>query len=329
MASKQVNTVTGAISAADLGVVLMHEHILYGQPGWEGDLSVASFDRESIVHAGVETLKDLKGLGLQTYVDATPNDGGRAPEIYREISEKTGVHIICATGYFNETMGMASYWKFRGMLGDVVSEMADLFVREITVGIRDTGIKAGVIKIATGKGRISEYERMVFQAAARAQRETGVPILTHTEEGSVGDEQAELLIESGARPNQILIGHMSDNLDIEYQLRVIGHGAYLGWDRMGLQVLMGCPMDAARYPVLLDLIKRGRADRVMISHDYVIRFLGRPIEIPETVQPLIAQWHPSNLFKTVIPRLKREGVTEQELDVILRENPRRIFEGAE
>jgi phosphotriesterase-related protein len=323
-----VNSVTGPISTEDLGLTLMHEHILYGQPGWEGDQSVAPFDRESIVCAGVETLGELKGLGLQTYVDVTPNDGGRAPEIYREISEKTGVHIVCATGYFNEAMGMPCYWKFRSVLADVVSEMTELFVREIAVGIRGTGIKAGVIKVASGKDRISDYERTVFQAAARAQRETGVPIVTHTEEGALGAEQARLLIEAGVPPDRIQIGHMSDNLDLQAQLRLLEQGVFVSWDRMGLQMLQGCPMDEDRYPVLVELIRRGHAGRIMLSHDFVIRFPGRPLDIPDAFRPLIAHWHPSNLFRTVVPRLRREGVTEEQIDTILRKNPRRIFEGA-
>lgn len=326
MTSMHVNTVAGTVPTAALGITLMHEHILYGQPGWEGDQSVAPFDRESIVGSAVETLSQLKSLGLETYVDATPNDGGRAPELYREVSEKTGVNIVCATGYFNEGTGMPSYWKFRSMLADVVSEMCELFVREITVGIRDTGIKAGVIKVSSGKDQLTDYERMVFQAAAMAHRETGVPILTHTEEGTMGAEQARLLIEFGADPAQIQIGHMSDNVDRGYQLAVIEQGAYAAWDRMGLQVLMGCPMDEARYPLLVDLIRSGHADRLMLSHDFVISFPGRPLEIPKDFLPLIAGWHPSNLFLEVVPRLKQEGVSEHQIETIVRHNPRRIFE---
>lgn len=328
METKMVNTVTGAVSTADLGTTLMHEHIFFGQPGWEGDQSIAPFDKKSIVNAGIETLNGLKDLGLNTYVDATPNDGGRSPEIYREISENTGVNIICSTGYFNEENGMSFYWKFRSMLADVVAEMTELFVHEITVGIRDTGIKAGVIKVASGKNHISDYEKMVFQAAARAQKETGVPIITHTEEGTMGVEQAKFLIEAGAAPNQIQIGHMSDNVDINYQLDVIKQGAYVSWDRMGLQMLMGCPMDEVRYPVLLDLIKRGHGDQLMISHDFIISFAGRPLDIPEDFQSVIASWHPSNLFQTVIPNLKKHGVTDEQIDTIVRDNPRRIFEGS-
>lgn len=329
MAPKQVHTVAGAVPTAALGITLMHEHILYGQPGWEGDQSIAPFDRESIVGSAVEALSELGSLGLGTYVDATPNDGARAPELYREISEKTGVHIICATGYFNEEAGMPSYWKFRSILADVVSEMSELFVREITVGIRDTGIKAGVIKVSSGKDQITDYERMVFQAAAMAQRETGVPILTHTEEGTMGADQARLLIEFGADPGQILIGHMSDNAEMGYQLEVINQGAYASWDRMGLQVLMGCPMDEVRYPILVELIKSGHADQLVLSHDFVISFPGRPLDIPKEFQPLIAGWHPSNLFRTVIPRLKKEGVSGDQIDTLIKHNPRRIFEAGQ
>lgn len=97
-----VNAVTGAVSSDELGISLMHEHILYGYPGWERDQTIAPFDRQAIVSSGVEVLNQLKTLGLKTFVDATALDGGRSPEIYKEISEKTGINIICSTGYYYE-----------------------------------------------------------------------------------------------------------------------------------------------------------------------------------------------------------------------------------
>ncbi len=324
----KVNTVSGQISPRELGVTLMHEHICYGYPGWEGDQTIAPFNREAVVKNGVETLLKLKALGVNTYVDATANDQGRQPEILKEISEKSGINIVCSTGYYYEEEGGSAYWNFRSSLGDISEELYELFYTEVTKGIRDTGIKAGVIKVGSSKGEITEYEKKMFLAAARVQKETGVPIITHTTEGTMGPEQAKLLVEAGADPKRIQIGHMSDNLDVDYQLETLKYGVYVSWDRMGLQGLAGCPMDNQRYETLTELIKKGYADKIMLSHDYIITWLGRPLKIPEQALPLIANWYPTHLFENIIPALKKSGVTDEQIQTIIRKNPMRLFLGA-
>ncbi len=325
MKQSKVNTVTGQIAPDELGTTLMHEHILFGYPGWEGDQTIAPFDHKTIVNTGVEVLNQLKALGLATYVDATPNDGGRNPEVYKEISEKTGVNIICSTGYYFEGEGSSAYWKFRSSLGDVSEEIYELFMKEVTFGIQDTGVRAGVLKVGSSKGEITDYEKMMFTAAARVQQETGVPIITHTQEGSMGPEQAKFLISQGADPAKIQIGHMSDNLDIDYQMKTLEQGVYVSWDRMGLQGIVGCPMDEERYPVMIDLIKKGFANKLMISHDVILNWLGRPLNLPEEVFPLIANWHPSHLFNNIIPALRKGGVTDEQIETITKKNPERLF----
>jgi phosphotriesterase-related protein len=267
----------------------------------------------------------LKGLGVETYVDVTPADNGRRPDICREVSEKSGVRIICATGYYFEGEGSSAYWKFRSSLGDICEEIYELFMTEIVVGIQGTGIRAGAVKVGSSKGIITDYEKMMFKAAARVQKETGVPIITHTQEGTMGPEQAELLIAEGADPEKIQIGHMSDNIDIDYQHSTLKHGVYVSWDRMGLQGLAGCPMDEQRYPVMSELIKQGYAERMMISHDFVINWLGRPLKIPEAAMPFIANWYPTHLFTNIIPALKKNGVTDRQIETILKDNPERLF----
>ncbi len=327
MKTQQVNTVTGPISTDEMGITLVHEHIVFGYPGWEGDQSMAPFDRQAIVKTAVDTFEELKKFNLRTYVDATPNDGGRCPEIYQEVAEKTGINIICSTGYYYEGEGMSAYWKLRSVIGDVCQEICELFVKEITVGIRDTGIKAGVIKIGSSNGEITDYEKNVFRAAALAQKETGVPIITHTQEGSMGPEQVSLLVEAGADPQKIQVGHMSDNLNLDYQREVCEQGVYVSWDRMGLQGLFGCPMDVERYPVMAELIKQGYGNRLMISHDSCMHVLGRPLDIPEDFQPLLADWHPSHLFQKIIPNLKKLEVTDEQITTIIEDNPKRLFTG--
>lgn len=328
MASKRVNTVLGPVAPEDLGVTLMHEHVLYGYPGWEGDQTIAPFDRPTIVNNAVAVLKDLKaGYGLNTYVDATPNDGGRNVDVLKEVSEKSEVNIVCATGYYYEGEGSPTYWKFRASLGDIREELYELFMKEATVGIQGTGIKAGVIKVGSGMNEITDYEKLMFTTAARVQKDAGIPIITHTQHGTMGPEQAELLISSGANPARIQIGHMSDNLDMDYQEKTFKQGVYVAWDRMGLQGLVGCPMDENRYPVMANLIHKGYGNRLMISHDFIINWLGRPLNIPEQALPLIANWFPNHLFKNIIPALKKSGVTDSQIQTILIDNPRRFFAG--
>jgi len=327
MSAVKVNTVLGPISPAEMGVTLVHEHIVGGYPGWEGDQTIVPFDHRAAVEKGVALLQQLKDLGLRTYVDATTVDGGRNIEVLKEISEKSEVNIICSTGYYYEGEGATAYWKFRASLGDVREELYELFMTEVTVGIRGTGIKAGVVKAGTSKGRITDYEKLMLSTAARVQKETGVPVITHTQRGSMGPEQAEFLIAAGANPKRIQIGHMSDNLDVAYQVRTLDKGVYIAWDRMGLEVLAGCPRDADRYAVMLDLIAKGYSNRLMISHDSICTWLGRPFTLPEAVMPFVANWHPTHLFRNIIPALKQGGASDAQIKTIVEDNPRRLFEG--
>ena len=235
----KINTVLGTISPNELGITLMHEHILYGYPGWEGDQTVAPFNPEVIIDNAVKTLEELKRYGLKSYVDATPLDGGRNVDILRRVSERTGINIICSTGYYYEDEGATSYWKFRASFGDVGCELYELFKREVTEGILNTGIRAGVIKVGSSSGKITSYEKLILKAAAEVSRDTGVPIITHTQNGTMAPEQADFLIANGADPKRLQIGHMSDNLNLEYQEETLKRGSYISWDRMGLQGLAG------------------------------------------------------------------------------------------
>jgi fatty-acyl-CoA synthase len=126
------------------------------------------------------------------------------------------------------------------------------------------------------------------------------PMLTAEETaGLLADSGAKVLIttadlypnaesacqRAGADPRRIEIGHMSDNLDIDYQIATLERGVFVAWDRMGLQGIVGCPMDEQRYDVLAELIRCGYAGQIMISHDFIINWLGRPLNLPEPLLP--------------------------------------------
>lgn len=322
-----VNTVLGPVDAAQLGTTLIHEHFAFGYPGFAGDVTLGPYDRAEAVRVGVRVAEQVQAHGVRTVVDATPNDCGRDPELLREIAERTGLQIVCSTGYYYEGEGAPPYFKFRRLLGDAEKEIYEMMMQEVMEGIGRSGVKAGVIKLGSSKGVITEYEQMFFRAAARVQRETGVPIITHTQEGTMGPEQAELLLAQGADPGRILIGHMDGNTDICYHLRTLEKGVFIGFDRFGIQGMVGMPTDRERLGVLIGLIGLGKADRILLSQDTVNVWLGRPLGMPEPVRQLLADWHPTHIFENVLPALREGGVRDDQVRTMLVENPRRLFGG--
>ncbi|TDL80030.1 phosphotriesterase family protein [Peribacillus frigoritolerans] len=320
-----VETVTGPIEADLLGKTLIHEHFVFGYPGFHGDDSLGGFDEQDALETGITIALQLMSFGVDTVVDPTPNECGRNPELLKEISERTGLQIVCATGFYYEGEGATPYFKFRQGLGTAEEEIYEMFKKEITEGIRNTGIKPGIIKLASSKGVITEYERMFFKAAARVQREEGTVILTHTQEGTMGPEQVELLMEFGCDPKKIVIGHMCGNTDTDYHLKVLEKGAFIAFDRFGIQGMVGAPTDDERIKTLLKLVTHGYTDQIMLSHDTVNHWMGRPLILPEVIQEKMKNWHPAHLFENIIPELRKQGMPEENIRTMLEINPSKLF----
>lgn len=326
--SAMVNTVLGQVEVDSLGKTLAHEHFVFGYPGFEGDCTLGRFNRQEALQSGIEAAEKLKGFGVKTVIDATPNECGRNPELYREISEKTGLHIICATGYYFEGEGAPPYFRRWISMGGGETAIYEMFMKEIGDGIADTGIKPGVIKLASSLGVITDYERAFFKAAARVQKETGITIITHTQVGTMGPEQAELLLSEGADPNRVVIGHMCGNTDIAYHLRTLEYGVTLAFDRFGLEGLVGTPTDELREACLIGLIGLGYGNKLVLSHDKIAYRLGRRQQpMPEFTRPSLANWHMTHVFENVVPVLERAGVTDQQINALFGDNIKRIFGG--
>src|SRR5439155_511579 len=207
---------------------------------------------------------------------------GRDVELMAEVAQATGVRIVCATGLYKEDQGAPAYFKFRAQFGDGVKEMTDVFTRELTEGIGETGIRAGVIKVATSAHKITPYEEMVLRAAAHAHRETGMPITTHTDEGTMGVEQLDILTGEGVAPHAIIVGHSDGSSDLHYHLSMLDRGAYLGFDRFGLELLHP---DRERHAALIGLLGLDFERQIVLSHDTAWCWRGRPPTLPPAVIP--------------------------------------------
>lgn len=328
MNQKMVETVTGPISVNKLGKTLIHEHFIFGYPGYQGDETLGSFNESDSLNEAIVIAKRMMSFGVKTVVDPTPNECGRNPEFLKKISLATGLQIICATGFYYEGEGATTYFKFRQSLGTAEQEIYEMFKKEIIEGIGSSAIKPGIIKLASSLNQITEYEKMFFRAAARIHQETGIVILTHTQEGTMGPEQASLLIELGVDPSKIIIGHMCGNTDPSYHKQVMDYGVRIGFDRFGLQGLVGAPLDEERVKTLYDLLKEGYENHIMLSHDTVNIWLGRPL--PTTNDQLmksITNWHPTHLFENIIPVLLQKGISEERINKMFEQNVAGLFNG--
>jgi phosphotriesterase-related protein len=319
-----VQTVTGPVHPDDLGRTLMHEHLAVGYPGWESDTWRPGPSASERFAVCVERVRELQALGYRTLVDPCPNDLGRDVELMAKVSQATGFQIVCATGLYKEAEGGAAYWKMRGRFVSSVDAMTDLFVQELTEGIGHTGVRAGILKVATGRGVMSDYERTVFTAAARAAVVTGAPVTTHTDEGTIGDVQQQVLTAAGVPAHRVVIGHSCGTSDHAYHRRIAAGGSYLGFDRFGLEILHP---DAERVAALLRLIAAGAGDRVVVSHDSVWCWRGEPLPRAMLAQASEA-WNPTHFSRRIAPRLRDGGATDAQIEALLVDNPRRFFAGA-
>lgn len=318
-----IHTVTGPCQASDLGITLMHEHLLIGWPGWESDTAAPAWDRGEAKRLCVDRMQELKALGVTALVDPCPIDLGRDVEFAAEVSQASGVRVICATGLYKEEAGAAPYYKFRGAFTDTVAEMTETFVREVSEGIGRTGIRAGVIKVATGPRQVTDYEKAVLTAAARAHRATGAPITTHTDEGTMGREQLAILTGEGVDPARVVIGHSCGSADLRYHVDLLDRGAFLGFDRFGLELLQP---DRLRLAALIGLLGIGCEGQIVLSHDTVWCWRGRPLAIP--TEALAPHWDPRHVLQRIVPALREAGVAQAKIDAMLVDNPRRYFAGA-
>jgi len=322
----RLNTVTGSVRPEDLGITLVHEHLLIGYPGWSMDALAPPFRRAEAVSRGVDRLTELRAHGVTTFVDPCPIDLGRDVEFMAEVSEKSGVHVICATGAYTELEGLS--YTFRAL---PVEEITAIYVKELTEGIGSTGIRAGFVKVATGAPAISAYERKLVVAGGRAAAAVGCPVLTHTEDAQCGLEQIALLTEQGVMAHRILVGHSDGRDDHDYRRALADRGAYVGFDRFGLDAILD---DDKRVDGVCRMIDDGYVTSVCLSHDSICAgwlgrpvFRGRRVTTAEAIAAANPNWTATHLFTRIFPRLRERGVTDADIRTMLVSNPGRYFRG--
>ena len=307
----KINTVLGTIPAEELGVVAVHEHIGYGMPGSELDEEWWKTPEERYAET-VPKLRQFHEYGGGTIVDATGICNGRDVDYYKSLSAKTGVHIVACTGFVGGDTALPHFARAS------VAYLASVFVHEITVGIGNTGSKAGVIKVGVSRGgRMTELDRRIYRAAARAAVATGAPILTHL---AIDPEPAiRIFGEEGLPLDRVLFGHADDGLNAENTPSewIMSQGGRIGFDTFGYETELPDPPFWARprkqrLDHFLDLIAKGHLDRLLASADANCSPLGWPGVKGHTV---------NYIFEDLMPDLRNAGIDEATIKTLFVDNP--------
>ncbi|MFD1505624.1 phosphotriesterase [Georgenia yuyongxinii] len=306
----KVNTVLGAIPTEELGVVAIHEHIGYGMPGSELDTKWWKTPEQQYEET-VPKLRQFHEYGGGTFVDATGICNGRDVDYYKSLSAKTGVHIVACTGFVGGDTALAHFTRAS------VEYLTRQFVHEITVGIGDTGARAGIIKVGVSRGgRMTELDKRIYRAAARAALATGVPIMTHL---AIDAENAiAIFAEEGLALDRVLFGHVDDgvNFDKTRDTWIAEQGGRIGFDTFGYETELEDPPFWAR----------PRKERL----DHFLRFIGQHLDkalasADANCSPLGwpgVKGHTVNyIFEDLFPDLRAAGIDEATITTLFVDNP--------
>jgi phosphotriesterase-related protein len=235
---------------------------------------------------------------------ATTPDFGRDLADLRTAATGAGTSVVAGTGLYKEL----TYPQWLDDTSD--AELTARFVAELTDGA--DGIRTGVIGEIGTSEEITKRERRLIRAAAGAHRETGAPILTHTEQGACALEQLGLYLGEGVDPSRLVIGHLDCLAEPEVHRAVAEAGAFVGFDRVGL---LRFNSDEVRVELVLALLEAGHEDRLVLSGDVGRRSRLRHYGGPGYAATVI----------DFVPRLRERGVEEHVLRKLVDDNPKRLL----
>lgn len=315
-----VSTLRGPVGPESLGRVLMHEHVFVVGEELRRN-SLTPWDERHRVEDAVAKLRELRAAGVETIVDPTVIGLGRYLPRLREVNDRVDLNIVPATGvYTYDDVPLQFRFRGPGLMFDVAEPMTELFVAELTEGIADTGVKAAFLKCAIDSPGLTPGVERVMRAVAAAHRRTGAPITVHTHpRNGSGRTAMRLLRSEDVDLTKVVLGHSGDTTDLDYLTELADAGCLLGMDRFGLDAVLGFEQ---RVDTVVRLVRRGYATSVVLSHDtscFIDWFDERELE------RAAPNWHYLHISREVLPALRAGGVTEEQIQTMLVDNPRKYF----
>jgi len=304
---RQVVTVRGPVRPDELGVVLSHDHILVDAYEVFGAVDYRWIIDD--VELAIDEVGRFGGVGGGTICDPTNVGLGRDPVSLRRISEATAVHVVMGSGWYREKVYPAYVAE------ELPDRLAEGLVSELTEGVDGTGIRPGFIgEIGTERRGISPAQERVFRAAARAHRQTGCPIVTHTTHfGELAIEQLDLLKEEGVAPRSVVVSHLGDRIGPAAIRPIAERGAWLSVDNLGFSA--GYAPLEVRADNVAALCEEGFGGQVLLGNDICQR------------DQLEAYGGPgyANVIRNFLPLLRARGVSEDQIHGMTIDNPAQAF----
>ena len=342
--SGQAQTVLGPIAAEAMGVTLPHEHlfidfeVMFKEPsggserglarqpvslanlGWVRQHFSSNLDNLQLLDEKVARDEALlfKHAGGQTFVDPTNRGLARDPLALARVARATGLNIIMGSGYYVAAAHPPD------MDTRTVDDIAREIVTDLTVGVGDSGVRAGFIGEIGTTWPWAENEKKVVRAAVAAQRDTGAALMIHPgRHERLPLDIVDFLGREGADLGRTVICHIERTIaDPAVLLELAATGVYLEYDLFGLETsyypynpAFDMPNDGERMRQILFLIERGHLAQVLMSHDIAYKHC-------------LTKWGGfgyHHLLVNVIPRLRAKGADDKTIQTLLVDNPRSAF----
>jgi phosphotriesterase-related protein len=302
--TREVITVLGTIRPEEMGLTYTHEHLFLDAMDHYGGYEFVIDDEDMIA----KEMEEFISRGGKTICDVTLDEIGRNPPALARLSKRVGIHVLMGCGWYRE-------FGYPKIVEELPSrELADVLVKEIEVGVGDTGIRAGFIgEIGTGRHFIKPAEERVFRAAALAQARTGVVITTHTTRwGTLAMEQIDMLEEYGADLRRVIIGHLGDRVGVHNLLPIAAKGVYVEVDNIGY---LDYQPEWVRADNVAALVKEGFGAQVLLSEDICmlshLKYAGGKGY--------------GYLLEVFVPMLRERGLTDENIHQLLVTNPANAF----
>ena len=345
VASGTATTVRGAVPVDDLGITMMHEHIVIDASSWWHcpDCASRMFLTDQPVNMGilgelrmdpfvnrdnctltdfdlsVAELGQFAELGGRTIVDPTNRGIGRSPETLRDISARTGLNIVMGAGYYLEPSQPAHVAEMSK------HDIADEIAREATEGVGDTGIRIGIIgEIGVSKDFTAAEEKSV-RGAALAQVRTGLPLSIHLPGWErLAHRVLDVIAEEGGDLHHTVLCHMNPSgKDVDYQVSLAARGAFIEYDMIGMDYYYAdqdaqSPCDEHNAIAIKRLVDAGYLHSVLLSQDVFLKMM----------LTYYGGFGYAYVLRHFVPRLHRHGVTAAQTDKLLVDNPGSVFSAA-
>jgi phosphotriesterase-related protein len=310
-----VETTGGPVDVEQLGLTLIHEHFRAADEA--GRLQFPHlYDEQAEWDAAIADANAVAGHGVKTVVEPSAMLLTRDAAFSKRVADESGLNVVLATGIY-------TYDYLPQVLSNRDEDgIAAIFVHEVEHGIQGTPIKPAFIKCAADAPGVTPNIEKVHRAVARASNATGKPIMAHSHPSSAtGLEQMRIFSEEGVDPAKVQIAHTGDTDDLDYIERLLETGCWIGMDRYGLDLFL--PTEP-RNATVLALLEKGHADRMFLSQDYCSSIDWFPREVQEYLKANeVPKWSMTFLFEEVIPELKERGMTDEQLDQMMVDNPKR------